>query len=197
MKITLIRHGETDFNKADKSQGWYNSKLTKQGIRQAKQLAKFLKNEKFDAIYSSDSERAWDTAKEIAKFFPNIKIKISKKLREQSKGIYEGKPRSILLEARIKHGKENHWDFVPEKGESYEQVFKRVWDFIKKILEKDNKHIAIISHGGPINLFLGHITKTPKEKIKKFSHKNTAFSVINYNKDRFKVLKINSTEHLK
>ena len=67
MKLIIARHGETEENKKGILQGHLPGKLTELGIEQSKKLALRLKNEKIDAIYSSDLARASNTAKEIIK----------------------------------------------------------------------------------------------------------------------------------
>jgi broad specificity phosphatase PhoE len=68
LDLWLIRHGETTWNAEKRIQGHMDSPLSVLGIRQVNALAKRLSNKKFDAIYSSDSGRAIQTAT-IA--FPN------------------------------------------------------------------------------------------------------------------------------
>ena len=65
MKLTFVRHGETEENVKNIIMSQLNGKLTKGGLEQARKLAKRLANEKFDIIYCSDSQRTKDTAKEI------------------------------------------------------------------------------------------------------------------------------------
>jgi broad specificity phosphatase PhoE len=96
MKLILTRHGETVENKKNIMQGHLQGHLSKEGILQAKKLALRLKNEKIDAIYSSDLKRAKETAKEIAKFHPNIPFHLVNELREIDIGPYEGKPRHMI-----------------------------------------------------------------------------------------------------
>jgi len=57
MRLILVRHGETEENVAKITQGHMPSKLTKQGIEQAKKLALRLKDEKIDKIFVSDLKR--------------------------------------------------------------------------------------------------------------------------------------------
>ncbi len=180
MKITLIRHGETDFNRSKTTHGWTDTKLTRKGLMQAKRIGDKLKNEKFDAIYSSDLTRAFDTAQEIARFHPHLKIQKSAKLREQKKGIYEGKTHEVSLSDMRREGKKIWWEFTPKGGESYKQVLNRVVKFMEELSKKGHKNVAIITHGGPVNIFLGHITKTPKKEIKKFSLENTGTRVVHH-----------------
>lgn len=83
MRLIITRHGETEENTAGIIQGHLPGKLSDRGIAQAKKVALRLKNEKIDAIYSSDLARTSDTAKEIAKFHPTIPIEFVKELREK------------------------------------------------------------------------------------------------------------------
>jgi broad specificity phosphatase PhoE len=84
MRLILIRHGESKANAKGIRQGQdLDSPLSRNGKRQAKKLAKRLKDEKIDAIYSSDLKRAKQTAKFIAKSH-RLKIIFDKRLREKA-----------------------------------------------------------------------------------------------------------------
>lgn len=84
MKIYLVRHGESEANAKGIHQGQkIDTSLSKNGLEQAKKIAERLKDEDFEIIYSSDLKRAYETAKEIAKFH-NIKIIKDKRLREKA-----------------------------------------------------------------------------------------------------------------
>src|SRR5262249_54302924 len=82
MKLYLVRHGLTEENVSRVIQGWNPGKLSALGIEQAERLAWRLKDVRFDAIYSSDSRRAADTARIIARFH-NSPIRFTAALRER------------------------------------------------------------------------------------------------------------------
>lgn len=63
--LYLVRHGETEMNRAQKLQGVTDAALTAKGQEAAAQLGALLKPIHFDAAYSSDRRRAVDTAKAI------------------------------------------------------------------------------------------------------------------------------------
>ena len=106
MRLFLTRHGETVANVRGISQGHLPGTLSEKGVQQAKGLALKLRDEKIDAIYSSDLKRAADTAKEIAGFHPNAELLFVRSLREVDLGKLEGtridweKPRPAGIESR-------------------------------------------------------------------------------------------------
>ena len=65
MKVTFVRHGQTDWNKVGKQQGRMDIPLNATGIEQAHQTAELLKSEPFDRVYSSPLTRARQTAEII------------------------------------------------------------------------------------------------------------------------------------
>ena len=79
----------TEWNEIGLIQGHSDSPLTAQGITQAKELAKKLKNVKFDLIFSSDLLRAKRTA-EIIALEHKLFVQTSKLLRERDFGINLG-----------------------------------------------------------------------------------------------------------
>ena len=70
MKLYFVRHGQTDVNsgavQSDVAQ--FDEQLNPTGVSQAEQLAEQLAKIKFDAIISSPSQRAVQTAEIINKF---------------------------------------------------------------------------------------------------------------------------------
>ena len=62
MILYIIRHGETEWNKMGKMQGRTDISLSEDGRKLAQKTADGLKNVKFDYIFSSPLERAYETA---------------------------------------------------------------------------------------------------------------------------------------
>jgi len=65
MKLILVRHGETSWNKEAKLLSKTDIELNKVGINQAKLVSKKLKDKKFNLIFSSSKKRALKTAEII------------------------------------------------------------------------------------------------------------------------------------
>ncbi|MDO8647118.1 MAG: histidine phosphatase family protein [Candidatus Diapherotrites archaeon] len=151
LELILARHGQTQWNKEARFQGWSDSPLTKLGVSQAKKIAKFLDGKKIDAIFCSDLGRAKETAAFIIQHHPESNVEFVEELRELSFGLLEGKtwndaaddvPNLFELETKDRL-------FIPHpRGESFEDLRKRVGKFLKKILKLHDKRILLVSHDG-------------------------------------------------
>jgi alpha-ribazole phosphatase/probable phosphoglycerate mutase len=143
IKITYFVHGTTLDNEKNLSSGWKNVSLSSLGIKQSKELTVKIGSKKFDIVFCSDLKRAIDSA-EIS-FKEKFPILADKRLRECNYGNYNGMPSSIVEPLQEKH---IHKKFP--NGESYEDVKKRIKDFLKYLKENyKDKDIAIVSHKAP------------------------------------------------
>ena len=64
--LHLVRHGETEWNRDGRIQGWADTPLSERGHEQARELAATLGERSIGAIYSSDLRRAYETAEPLA-----------------------------------------------------------------------------------------------------------------------------------
>ena len=142
VKITYFVHGTTKDNEKEISSGWKDVELSEKGIKQSKELIKQIKGNKFDAIFSSDLIRAVKSA-EIT--FGKGKIIIDKRLRECNYGDFNGKESEIVEPMQEKNIARRF-----PNGESYEDVKKRIAEFLNEVFRKyKGKHIAIVAHKAP------------------------------------------------
>ena len=174
--IYLFRHGQTYYNKNHIFTGWKDSKLTPLGIKQAKTVARKIKNKKIDVVFQTDLLRSKDTLKEVLKFHPEVKeIITANRMIERSYGNLEG----ISHEKTIKkYGKKQFeiwhrsYNIPPPKGESFAMVEKRVNIFIKnliKFIQEEKVNVAISAHGNSIRLFRKIWEKKTKEEAIKWN----------------------------
>ena len=187
MRLIITRHGETEENKKGILQGHLPGKLTKLGLEQAKKLALRLKDEKIDAIYSSDLARASDTAKEIAEFHPDAKLFFVQELREKDQGSLSGK----LI-------KEIDWN-KPRDTEKKESMLKRAKIILEKAYKQyKGKTVVFVSHGGLINVLTALLMNKPLEDIKKIGHPvNTSVSIFEIKDDNHhEAILVNCGKHL-
>ena len=92
--FTLVRHGETSYNKEKIVQGWSQVPLNETGIQQAKATAAVLKDESFDEIWYSDLKRTAMTMEEIRKYHPAVPAFPYPGIREWHLGFLEEMPHS-------------------------------------------------------------------------------------------------------
>lgn len=87
LRLTLVRHGTTEWNASGRYQGWSDPPLSDAGRAEATRLRERLAGERFDRVVASDLLRARETA-EIA--VPGAEIETDQRLREMSFGAWEG-----------------------------------------------------------------------------------------------------------
>jgi len=163
----ILRHGEARSNKENFVSSWPEKRknpLTKRGKKQIEKIIPELKRKKIDLIFSSDLLRTKQTAEIIAKGL-KIKTKFDKRLRELKAGVFNGISVKNWREFFVKSER-----FIkrPPQGENWEDIKKRMVDFLNDIDKKyKNKNILIISHGDPLFLLRGAINKFSKKEILK------------------------------
>lgn len=158
--VYLIRHGQTEWNLEARMQGHKNSPLTEVGITQAKGLHNRLMNEKIDLIYSSESQRAYDTAR-IIKGDKDIPIYRRNGLREINMGEWEGMKQSDIINKYPQIWNDfwnNPIQYTPVgQGESYTEFKNRIITDVENIINSNQgKNIAIITHRIVLKVLMLH-----------------------------------------
>ena len=187
--LTIIRHGETVENAHNLCQGQQQGTLSDLGVRQAKLLAMKLQHEPMDAIYSSDLQRAINTAMEIIKFHPRLLLQTDSLLRERYLSSWEGKP----------FPDDWHWEYLPDGAESNEDMMSRARQFLQKIKEQHNgQRVVAVTHGGLIRAMRTLIAQKPSSEYFSWEAiKNTSVSCVEIEDDgMFRILEMNNTDHL-
>ncbi|KUK13628.1 MAG: Phosphoglycerate mutase, partial [bacterium 42_11] len=146
MKLMIVRHGETDWNREGKYQGKMDIPLNDRGLRQAYLLGEFLSTKKVDLIFSSPLRRALDTAKMIS-----LKTRAPIFVREELREIHFGEWEGLLVE-EVKDrypGLFEEWRRAPEKtiipsGETLSMVLSRVSPFLDFLVSNYNDRTVLI-----------------------------------------------------
>lgn len=181
--LYLVRHGETEWNVQKITQGQSESILTENGIRQAEETAQKLKDIKFDAIFSSDLSRTHRTA-EIIKLDREIIIQTSKMLRERAYGRFEKQHSNVFKEVlkeklaeRETLSEEDSWNFkLDEDVETDEEIVSRFLVHIREIaVAYPNKTVLVVSHGGPLRMFLAKTGYATKKELPGGAFKNGGY----------------------
>lgn len=199
-KLYLVRHGESEWNILSKVQGQSNTNLTNKGREQARKAARRLMKEKIDVIFSSDLNRALDTAKIIGEIL-GLEVNTLEELREIRFGVWEGLTTQEIID---KYNNEHIiWMTEPHKlnlpnAESLIDLQERLLRIVN-ILFKDNgdKNILIVSHGASIKALILGLLGIDISFYNKLTISNTSISIVE-NKDYSTILRVlNDTSHLR
>ncbi|HMO56489.1 MAG TPA: histidine phosphatase family protein [Roseiflexaceae bacterium] len=157
----LIRHGETDWNVQGIWQGQADIPLNDMGRAQAHRLAAYLLEAgiHFDAIYSSDLQRSWETATIVAAAL-GITPQPLIALREIDVGAWSAKTRAEV----IAYNPALYQRFVAgedvrrgDTGETFSELSQRAAAAIEQIaVAYPAGQVACFSHGGPIRALIGY-----------------------------------------
>lgn len=149
--ILIARHGQSDWNEEKRWQGHADRPLTERGRQQAQALADRLAHIELDAVYSSDLQRARDTAAVVAES-QGLELQQLSELREVDVGSWSGLTRAEA-EERFPEGFARWRDGYPgwKDGETYEAMTDRVLRAVDAIaVEHEGNRVLVVSHGGPI-----------------------------------------------
>ena len=182
--LILVRHGESEWNRAGRIQGQVNSPLTDLGINQAKAtrdyLSGILLNQQLE-IYTSPLDRALQTAEIIAQGidYPSRKIIIEERLNDFNLGEISGtfgwdKVAEIFPEqAQLRL--QDPMRFHPSGGESGAEFEARLRSLLEDLMD-DGTLKLMVSHG-IVNKFIRGILKnlSGKEMVKLGESQNTIY----------------------
>lgn len=154
-RLILLRHGETEFNRARRMQGHLDVVLTARGREQASRVAPVLAAKHPLAIVSSDAQRATQTAQAISDLC-GVPVQLDSRLRETDMGAWTG-----LDHAEV----EAHWPgdrpkwrsdptFAPPGGETRLAVAARAMNVVRDLHRtltgwgQDDRPVLLVAHGG-------------------------------------------------
>ena len=150
-RLILVRHGETDWNKAGRFQGQIDIPLNDNGRRQAAAARDFLKDIPIDRAWSSTLSRPTETAQIILEEHPDVALTQIDGLVEIGHGLWEGK-----LESEIRDDWSellDTWKRAPEtvqmpEGETIQDVWARSvrswWEIAEQL--KAEETVLVVAH---------------------------------------------------
>jgi probable phosphoglycerate mutase len=207
VRLLLVRHGETQWNRESRFQGIRDIPLNETGKQQAQKTADFLKNIALDFAITSPLLRPKETAEIILEKHPHITLETDSKLTEICHGLWEGK-----LETEIEKdfpGLLNQWKEKPEtvqmpEGENLQQVWDRAvfaWNEIVRKYSNNSeaKTILVVAHDAINKVILCYLLGLKPDNFWNIKQGNGAVSVIDYSdnlEDLPVIQSLNITSHL-
>lgn len=156
-QVLVARHGETDWNLQGRWQGQGGPGLNDTGRAQARALAGRLAAARLDALYTSDLDRARETA-EIIAAATGLEPVLEPGLREVDNGDWRGLTRAEVR-ATNPEGYRRWLDGGSgwHGGETYEQMHARVVETLERLLAAHRRgRILLVSHGGAVRAIVAH-----------------------------------------
>ncbi|MHA2939065.1 histidine phosphatase family protein [Vibrio sp. RC27] len=189
--IVLIRHGQTEWNKLKKFQGWHNSNLTDLGKTQALTVAKKLRHIVGGSkvtLVSSPLGRAMETAQIISYELglEQDKIPTTPLLRECSFGEWTGMtPEEIerKYQEEWQRRSKDKWNYVISGGESYSMVAQRADRWLNSIVNDDDTITMVVSHEVIGKMIRGTYLKLDAEQSIRKSQNNNEIVVLDNGKE--------------
>ncbi|MBU5480073.1 histidine phosphatase family protein [Blautia sp. MSJ-19] len=187
MKLYVVRHGETVWNKLHKVQGAADIPLAENGISLAEKTGEALKNVPFDLCITSPLIRARKTAELILEKQPaEVPVKVDARIQEINFGVLEGvvcmNDAREYLDSQMEKFFTDPWKFErPENGENIQDILARTkefWDEITHDPSLQHKTILIASHGCAVRALLHNVYNDPEDFWHGFVPPNCSVNVV-------------------
>jgi len=162
--IYVVRHGETEWNAINKVLGRTDIPLNAKGIKQARELARSMKDLKIDSFLCSPLLRTRQTADIISREI-DVQYEIDNRLIEQEFGEFEGVDRS---DPKYQKAKREYFVRYPG-GESYFDMAARVFTLLKELA---GTNALLVTHGGICRIIRSYFEDMGNEEFVRFCQGN-------------------------
>ena len=198
-RVVLIRHGETLWNRSARIQGHTDIPLSPLGLEQARRLAAALADEPLTAIYSSDLQRARQTAEALGEVH-DLTLKLDPGLRERSFGCFEGLTWDEIAQAHpedAERWRRREPGFAVGGGESLIDFSARC---VSAALRAAGAHaggvVAIVAHGGVLDCLYRAATRVALDAPRSWQLGNASINRLLATPEGFTLVGWNDDHHL-
>ena len=198
MKVILVRHAQTQWNRAGMIQGQQDSPITERGERETAALLAALEDEGYTAesVFSSPLTRARSMGEQLAALF-QAPLVIDAALMEQSFGRYEGLSTQELqaeADALFAHDAA----FCPPGGESLAQAVQRMLAFLQlQHTRAAHKTLCVVCHGHVTQGLLALLKEGNLENFPRYAQPNASYAVLEMAEEKCEVLRWGVATHLR
>lgn len=198
-RLLVIRHGETAWNLEARIQGHTDIPLNEHGRWQAERLALALSDEGLDALYTSDLQRARDTAQAVARA-TGLPLQLDQGLRERNFGRLEGMTQNEVALQWPEEGRrwrERDPTYGPEEGETLQSFYQRCIDTAERLARlHPGQTVALVAHGGVLDCFYRAANHIPLQAPRTWTIGNVSINRLLYSPEGFSLLGWADTRHL-
>jgi phosphoserine phosphatase len=187
VRLLLVRHGETQWNREQRFQGKIDVPLNENGLAQAEKVAAFLKDVPLDFGITSPLLRPKQTAQAILAHHPEMELQEDSGLLEIGHGLWEGKLES---EINAEYGELlAAWKAHPEtvqmpEGENLQQVWDRsvaAWEAIVQNAPSGSTGL-VVAHDAVNKVILCSVLGLAPKDIWAIKQGNCAVTVVDYSR---------------
>jgi probable phosphoglycerate mutase len=196
-RVCIVRHGETDWNAERRIQGQIDIPLNAVGRQQADAAAHGLADESFSAIYSSDLQRASDTAAAAAGLL-DLPVQFEPGLRERHYGEFQGLTQDEI-KARADYERYINRDtsFSFGNGESLAVFAERIKTTMNRLAQRHiGQSILLFAHGGVLDVIYRIATHRPLETTRDFPIPNAALNWLEIGNPDWQLIEWGVRKHL-
>lgn len=200
MRLILVRHGETMWNRENRVLGHTEIDLSEKGLKQVERLALALQDEKVSAIYSSPLRRTRQTADQIARFH-HLGVVTDDALKEVDAGELDGLTFQEMME-RYGGFLEEWMKGLPSLkmpgGESIAELQERTWPAVERIVnDHPDAVVILVSHSFALLSIILRALGMSLSNFRRLRLNLASISILNFGKRGTSLLLFNDTCHLK
>ena len=198
-RLVVVRHGETAWNRDTRIQGHTDIPLNERGLWQANRTGQALRDEGVTAVYSSDLQRAVQTAQAIAEAC-GAPLHLDKQLRERHFGHFEGFTHDEILSRSPEEGR--RWrsrdpSYGPQGGETLQDFYDRCVRVAERLAcQHFGQTVALVAHGGVLDCFYRAATHVGLEAPRSWKIANASINRLLYSSEGFNLVGWADTAHL-
>ena len=200
MKLHLVRHGETEWNKLGRFQGQQDIALNTRGLAQAKETARAMADDGVIALYSSPLQRTMQVANEISRLtsVPVVPLPGVKELNlGELEGVTGEEMRTIWPDVYSAWSQDPGTLSMP-KGESLSQLQDRAWRSLQEVekAHSGDDVIVVVSHNFAIRTMIHKVLGLPLTNFHRLSLDLSSVSTVEYTSRGRRLTCYNFTGHL-
>ncbi|MGI6083369.1 MAG: histidine phosphatase family protein [Limnochordia bacterium] len=207
LRLFLLRHGESEDNRARLFGGARDTPLSSRGLRQSQAVSQRLSGLTLNAVYTSPAQRARVLADLLCAGRP-LTPEVCHDLREVSFGDWEGLSYPEVHErypGECRRWMEDPLGFAPPKGESFLDVIARVRPLPRRFIDAATHHgratdgsfhVAVVAHGGVLRALLVRLLASDPSLALRLRFDNAGLSVVDLFGDTATIRCLNDTSHL-
>jgi broad specificity phosphatase PhoE len=200
MKLVLVRHGETEWNKLGKFQGHFDIGMNARGKSQARETAQAVAEWRHTRVYSSPLSRTMEMAQEISQRSGSPVVPVPG-FKELNLGDLEG-----ITGEEMRTGwpevyaawREDPAPVSMPNGESLVQLQDRAWNSLSGLLEAhaQDESLVVVSHNFTIRAIIAKVLDMPLSSFHRMSLSLSSICTVDSDHRGQRLMTYNSTCHL-